>query len=293
MQVNAENIRNGALKKMTFAESMISKLAAGSVAGAVGVSICYPIDFAKTRLQKPMPGEPLYVGLLDVLKNVRARRGVVGWYDGLRANLTGVIPEKGLKLAVFDVARDSLKQPDGTITQRAEATAAVIAAVAQVIVTTPMEIVKIRCQLSGRGALSVCKELGLKGMYKGYVSTLSRDVVFNIVFFPVQSHIKRKCITEDLSESKRLLFSFLAGITAGVLAAAISTPVDVIKTRLQAGDKGNMATVARKIIKTEGTSSLFLGLLPRVTAIAPLFGIAICVYDVQKRFLQKYGYDVP
>eukprot|EP01064_Diplonema_japonicum_P008151 TRINITY_DN1565_c0_g2_i1.p1 TRINITY_DN1565_c0_g2~~TRINITY_DN1565_c0_g2_i1.p1 ORF type:complete len:325 (+),score=64.06 TRINITY_DN1565_c0_g2_i1:55-975(+) len=281
------------LQKMTFVQEVGSKMFAGSVAGVVGVTSCYPIDFAKTRLQKPLPGEPPYLGLADVLKKVKAKHGAAGWYNGLRPNLTGIIPEKGLKLAVFDLVRDHLRDANGKISFKSELTAAVSAAVAQVVITTPMEIVKIRCQLTGKTMLPVIRDLGLRGMYKGYVSTLSRDVCFNLIFFPMQSFLKGWSITAATPESRKLLYSFLSGITAGMFAASLSTPADVVKTRLQAGDSGSIASVTSNIIKNEGASALFLGLGPRVAAIAPLFGIAICVYDVQKRLLLNLGYDVP
>eukprot|EP01059_Diplonema_ambulator_P034443 TRINITY_DN771_c0_g6_i1.p1 TRINITY_DN771_c0_g6~~TRINITY_DN771_c0_g6_i1.p1 ORF type:complete len:311 (+),score=75.38 TRINITY_DN771_c0_g6_i1:52-933(+) len=281
------------LQKMTFVEEVGAKMFAGSVAGVVGVSACYPIDFAKTRLQKPPKDGPPFTGLVDVLRRTKARHGVGGWYSGLRPNLTGIIPEKGLKLAVFDIVRDNLRGADGSISFKAELTSAISAAVAQVVVTTPMEIVKIRCQLSGNTMFPVIRELGLRGLYKGYLSTLTRDVCFNLIFFPLQSHMKATLIRPTDHESRKLFCSFLAGISAGVLAACMSTPADVVKTRLQAGDPGNMASIFTGIIKNEGPSALFLGAGPRMAAIAPLFGIAICVYDVQKRMLLKIGYDVP
>ena len=281
------------LRKLTFAQQLGTKLFAGSVAGVVGVSLCYPIDFAKTRLQKKMPGEPAYSGIVHVLRHTRSNAGVAGWYNGLRPNLAGIIPEKGLKLAIFDVVRDQLRGADGRVSEKAELTAAVSAAVAQVVITTPMEIVKIRCQLTGKSMMSVAQELGVRGLYKGYVSTLSRDVCFNLLFFPTQSKLKARLIKPGQSQAEKTFYSFLGGITGGVLAASASTPFDVVKTRLQAGEAGSIPAVTRAIIEKEGASALFLGVVPRCAAIAPLFGIAICVFDLQKRFLLSRGFDVP
>eukprot|EP00659_Diplonema_papillatum_P012287 gene12287-18993_t len=281
------------LKKLTFSQEIAAKLFAGSIAGVTGVSLCYPLDFAKTRLQKPMPGEPKYGGMFEVLSVTRAKHGMGGWYKGLPSNLTGIIPEKGLKLAVNDIVRDALRDSQGKVHLRGEVVAAVSAAVAQVLVTTPMEIVKIRCQLSGSKMWPIIRQLGLRGMYKGYVSTLTRDVWFNLLFFPLQSKLKAAAVTPQTPEAYRFFYSFACGIFAGMVAASLSTPMDVVKTRLQAGDAGNMVSVASGIVSTQGPSALFLGWQPRVCAIAPLFGIAICVFDLQKRYLVQQGYDVP
>eukprot|EP01065_Artemidia_motanka_P013052 TRINITY_DN1719_c1_g4_i2.p2 TRINITY_DN1719_c1_g4~~TRINITY_DN1719_c1_g4_i2.p2 ORF type:complete len:312 (+),score=104.48 TRINITY_DN1719_c1_g4_i2:66-938(+) len=286
-------VASTARRKLTPGEDLAAKLVAGSVAGVIGVSACYPVDFSKTRLQRH-PGE--YSGIVDVLRKVHARGGVTGWYDGLRPNLAGIIPEKGIKLAVFDFLRDRLRSDDGTVPLSAEVRAAVGAAVAQVVVTTPMELVKIRCQLTGKGAFEVMRELGMRGMYKGYFPTLSRDCWFNLWFFPLQAQWKARWIEETDSASVKLGKSFVAGICSGMVGAAISTPFDVVKTRMQAATKaetGGMMAAASRVYTKEGIGAFFLGWKPRVYAIAPLFGVAIAVYDLQKRWLISMGFDMP
>jgi len=68
-----------------------------------------------------------------------------------------------------------------------------LAGACQIVVTTPMEITKIRMQMyvpkpgeqvSQMAVLSnLVKEMGLRGMYTGTVSTFMRDVPFSIVYF--------------------------------------------------------------------------------------------------------------
>jgi len=279
-------------RRLTPLEELGTKLAAGSVAGVIGVSTCYPLDFAKTRLQSQV-GK--YTGMTDVFRKVHAKRGVAGLYYGLRPNLAGIIPEKGLKLAVFDFMRMQLRNKDGSVPLRSEMIAAVTAAVAQVLVTTPMELIKIRVQLTGNSSLSVIRELGIRGIYKGYVPTLSRDIWFNVWFFPLQAQWKARWIKETDSAQTALGKSFIAGICSGMLAAYISTPFDVIKTRMQGGatqQRAGMREASLQIYRKEGWRAFFLGANLRVYAIAPLFGIAIAVYDVQKRWLQSLGFDL-
>mmetsp|Transcript_13373 Transcript_13373/g.53238 ORF Transcript_13373/g.53238 Transcript_13373/m.53238 type:complete len:158 (+) Transcript_13373:119-592(+) len=155
-----------------------------------------------------------------------------------------------------------------------------------------MEIVKIRCQLTGANPLSVISQLGFRGCFQGYVPTLTRDVWFSLLFFPMQAKLKEYLIKPEDSGGEKTFKSFVGGITAGVIASGLSTPVDVIKTRTQAGD-GSMATVLRNTIKNEGYGALWKGLGPRMIAIGPLFGIAVMIYDVQKRLLRSMGYYVP
>lgn len=67
----------------------------------------------------------------------------------------------------------------------------------QVIFTNPLEIVKIRLQVAGEiaggskvRALSVVKDLGLLGLYKGARACLLRDVPFSAIYFPTYAHTK-------------------------------------------------------------------------------------------------------
>lgn len=268
------------------------KLAAGAVAGIIGVSATFPLDFAKTRLQKQVVIE--YTGIIDCLSKVHKKEGFSGWYSGIRPNLTGIIPEKAVKLACADQFRDLLRDANGNVSVLAELTAGAGAGFCQVVITTPMEIVKIRCQLTGASMWSVVSELGLRGLYKGYVPTLTRDVWFSALFFPLQAKMKEAMIHPNDSPGDKTIKSFIAGITAGSVASGLSTPVDVIKTRIQGGGGSEgMAAVMANLIKNEGYGALWKGFKPRMIAIGPLFGIAIMIYDLQKRFLRSQGYQVP
>jgi len=265
-------------------------LCAGAIAGVIGVSLTFPLDFSKTRLQKQTTAE--YRGIFDCLMKVYRAQGVKAWYNGMRANLIGIIPEKAIKLACNDQFRELLRdKKTGTVSLGGELLAGAGAGFCQVVVTTPMEIVKIRGQLTGASISQVFADLGFFGLYRGYTPTLLRDVLFSVVFFPLQAKMKQSWMKNDDSETTKLGKSFVCGITAGGLGAGIATPLDVIKTRIQAGVPGGILGVFSTTVKNEGYSALWKGLGPRVIAIGPLFGIAIMIYDVQKRFVRYLGYD--
>jgi solute carrier family 25 aspartate/glutamate transporter 12/13 len=112
------------------------------------------------------------------------------------------------------------------------------AGASQVVFTNPLEIVKIRLQVAGEiassskiGALTVVKELGLFGLYKGAKACFLRDVPFSAIYFPMYAHMKAK-LADDNGYNHPLSLLF-AGAISGVPAASLVTPADVIKTRLQ------------------------------------------------------------
>uniref|UniRef100_A0A8D2LRS6 Uncharacterized protein n=2 Tax=Varanus komodoensis TaxID=61221 RepID=A0A8D2LRS6_VARKO len=147
------------------------------------------------------------------------------------------------------------------------------AGMCQVVVTSPMEMLKIQLQDAGRlaahqqnalgqdgaaaassrlppghsppsnrpSAIVIARDLlrtqGLAGLYKGLGATLLRDVPFSIIYFPLFANIN-KLGQESSEEKASFLHSFLSGCGAGSVAAVAVTPLDVLKTRIQTLKKG-------------------------------------------------------
>ncbi|XP_043944123.1 mitochondrial glutamate carrier 2 [Protopterus annectens] len=125
------------------------KLINGGIAGFVGVTCVFPIDLAKTRLQNQQ-GQRIYKGMLDCLIKTIRSDGYFGMYRGAAVNLTLVTPEKAIKLAANDLFRQMLSSDRNSLTIFKEMLAGCGAGMCQVIITTPMEMLKIQLQDAGR-----------------------------------------------------------------------------------------------------------------------------------------------
>ncbi|KAM9191540.1 mitochondrial glutamate carrier 1 isoform 4-T4 [Mergus octosetaceus] len=193
-------------------------------------------------------------------------------YRGAAVNLTLVTPEKAIKLAANDFFRHHLSKDGKKLTLLREMLAGCGAGTCQVIVTTPMEMLKIQLQDAGRiaaqkklmaaqaqlssssaagaaepvvearpTATQITRELlrskGIAGLYKGLGATLLRDVPFSIVYFPLFANLN-KLGQKDPSVKAPFYVSFLSGCVAGSTAAVAVNPCDVIKTRLQSLQRG-------------------------------------------------------
>lgn len=80
----------------------------GSMAGAFGAFMVYPIDLVKTRMQNQrsvQPGQQLYNNSIDCARKVIRNEGALGLYSGVLPQLIGVAPEKAIKLTVNDLVR--------------------------------------------------------------------------------------------------------------------------------------------------------------------------------------------
>lgn len=254
--------------------SLPAKLINGGVAGLIGVTCVFPIDLAKTRLQNQQNGQRMYTSMSDCLIKTIRSEGYFGMYRGAAVNLTLVTPEKAIKLAANDFFRHHLSKDGQKLTLLREMLAGCGAGTCQVIVTTPMEMLKIQLQDAGRiaaqkkilaaqaqlstqgggtqpaveapaaprpTATQLTRDLlqsrGIAGLYKGLGATLLRDVPFSIVYFPLFANLNQ--LGQSASEEKSPFYvSFLAGCVAGSTAAVAVNPCDVVKTRLQSLQRG-------------------------------------------------------
>ncbi|KAG2465073.1 CMC2 protein, partial [Polypterus senegalus] len=195
-------------------------------------------------------------------------------HNSLLPQLLGVAPEKAIKLT---------------------------AGGSQVIFTNPLEIVKIRLQVAGEittgprvSALSVLRDLGFFGLYKGAKACFLRDIPFSAIYFPCYAHTKAALADENGHIGPGSLL--LAGALAGMPAASLVTPADVIKTRLQVAARAGQTTYSgvidcfRKILREEGPRALWKGATARVFRSSPQFGVTLLTYELlQKWFYVDFG----
>ncbi|KAJ5709583.1 hypothetical protein N7493_009874 [Penicillium malachiteum] len=284
--------------------------ALGSIAGAFGAFMVYPIDLVKTRMQNQRsnrPGERLYNNSIDCARKVIRNEGFTGLYSGVIPQLIGVAPEKAIKLTVNDLVRGAFTDKD---TQRIKLPHEILAGGAaggcQVVFTNPLEIVKIRLQVQGeiaknvegaprRSALWIVKNLGLVGLYKGASACLLRDVPFSAIYFPTYAHLKSDFFGETATNKLGVVQLLTAGAIAGMPAAYLTTPCDVIKTRLQVeARKGDtkytgLRHCATTIWKEEGLKAFFKGGPARILRSSPQFGFTLAAYEVLQKALPLPG----
>lgn len=288
---------------------LVPKIVNGGIAGIIGVSVVFPLDLVKTRLQNQQigpNGERQYSSMFDCFRKTYKAEGYFGMYRGSAVNILLITPEKAIKLTANDFFRHHLSPGEGKkLPLVREMSAGGLAGLCQIIITTPMELLKIQLQDAGRVAsqasacgqvvpkvsatqitLELLRTKGVFGLYRGIGATAVRDVSFSIVYFPLFAHLnalgpRRK----DGSGEAVFWCSFLAGCAAGSIAALVVNPFDVVKTRLQLLKKAEgeatyngISDAIIKILRNEGPTAFFKGGACRMIVIAPLFGIAQMVY---------------
>lgn len=141
-------------------------------------------------------------------------------------------------------------------------------------IRVPYEVVKMRAQTSSVSlkTLGLFKTIfaseGVPGLYRGYVSTVSREIPFSVIQYPIWERL-RQSHKNYHGQPVTPLQSAFYGSLAGGIAAFITTPLDVAKTRIMLADKsdklasGYVSVALRQIYIEKGILGLFAGALPR------------------------------
>lgn len=148
--------------------------------------------------------------------------------------------------------------------------------VAACAVRVPTEVVKQRAQAlqseSSLGALRYIlaqrAQIGARGvwmeMYRGWSITVMREVPFTVIQFPLWEGLKewrrRKTGREGISAVESGLF----GSMSGAVAAGVTTPLDVLKTRMMLSrEKIPVGVLLVRILRDSGPRAFFAGMGPR------------------------------
>ncbi|KAK7078512.1 hypothetical protein SK128_001116, partial [Halocaridina rubra] len=156
---------------------------AGGFAGtAVDVAL-FPLDTLKTRLQSE--------------KGFKSSGGFKGIYSGLGPAALASAPTA----AVFFCTYEGVKQVLGArVTEAYQPVVHMIAAsageVTACIIRVPMEVVKQRRQAQlYQSSIQVVRDTlkyeGIRGLYRGYFSTVTREIPFSLIQFPLWELFKK------------------------------------------------------------------------------------------------------
>jgi solute carrier family 25 (mitochondrial aspartate/glutamate transporter), member 12/13 len=290
--------------------SLPRKIIYSGLSGAIATTCIYPIDITKTKLmnQKGVGAAREFEGPVDCFKKILQREGFRGLYRGWPPNVLFVMPEKAIKLTANDFFRSQFTamRANKDLPLGLEMLAGGLAGFCQVIMTNPMELLKIQGATMQEKLKSgelkeklsytqLCRNLKISGLYTGVAATLLRDVPFSMIYFSLYAQTKRMLTEGNTASNGSVgLKALAAGAIAGTAAAAVTCPVDVIKTRVHASATPIAALSASEffsreltlirdhtssILQKEGAGAFFKGIVPRCAIISPLFAITMSCYE--------------
>ncbi|KAF2094862.1 mitochondrial carrier [Rhizodiscina lignyota] len=273
----------------------LRSLLAGALAGTTVDLSLYPIDTLKTRLQSRV--------------GFTAAGGFNGIYKGIGSAFIGSAPGAALFFVTYDSTKRFLLAPrspggiesivggavgrrDGFIASEpfAHMLAASLGEIAACAVRVPTEVIKQRAQaVQHPSSLSALQHIlaqrhthGISAvwreLYRGWSITIMREVPFTVIQFPLWEALKQWRMRQTakggvrsrpISKEVPALESAAFGSIAGAIAAGVTTPLDVLKTRMMLStERRAMIPLLREILRESGARAFFAGIGPRVAWIS-------------------------
>jgi len=211
--------------------------------------------------------------------------GFRGIYRGIGASAIGSAPGASLFFSVYEKCKPIImdfQTNHGLFVEYpflSHMVAACTGETAACLVRVPTEVLKTNMQANVlpqqnlRQTFQLILQQNKKsifgGLYRGFGTTLMREIPFAFVQFPIYEYLKTK-ITKYQRYDVSPLQAATCGSFGGSIAAALTTPLDVIKTRLMLGkDKHGVfykgpKDVFTRSLKEEGYQVFWKGIQPRV-----------------------------
>jgi len=180
-----------------FWKSFAVKLSSGGLAGAIANTICYPFDFARTRLASDLgSGKGQFNGIFDCIATTVRNQGLTGLYTGWSVTVMGAFVYRAGQLGCFKQIQDLNPYAKDKGTLGAVSSFAAVTTARTIIMpfNYPFDTVRRRMMLESekpkekklyKGSFDcffkVLRNEGVKGMYKGMIPELFRGVGGSLV----------------------------------------------------------------------------------------------------------------
>ncbi|SCU81974.1 LADA_0C02190g1_1 [Lachancea dasiensis] len=296
---------------------------AGGIGGAIGDSVMHSLDTVKTR-QQGAPNTAKYKHMLSAYKTIFVEEGIrKGLYGGYSAAMMGSLPSAAIFFGTYEFLKRKMIDDWAVNETVSHLTAGLGGDLVSSVVYVPSEVLKTRLQLQGRlnnphfhsgysyrsfrdALMTVVRTEGWQTLFFGYKATLSRDLPFSAFQFAFYEKFRQWAFRlESKSHGQDLsVFSELGtGAAAGGLAGILTTPLDVIKTRIQTQRPSSKSMDGQQVIRienslvkglgavyrSEGALGFFSGVGPRFIWASVQSSIMLLLYQVTLKSLDRYA----
>ena len=279
-------------------------------AGAVGAvatfecALVYPFDLVKTRQQaSPVSaGSAMHRSTLRYLGHVVRTDGVRSLYRGFGWQAIGGFPAEVSFYGAYTVIKDGMLLTEAGAAHPAAVyvAAGALADAASMLLWVPANLISQRLQVQGvatayGGASTmsgwqlvgrILETEGAAGLWRGLGATIALHTPAAAMWWLSYEEAKARLgRLGGRDPDQSVLVQSQAGALAGAVSAAVTTPLDVLKTRVQCAPKQRAFVLHLSDVVREagGVQGLFRGFLPRVLAAMPRSVVSLVGYEYALR----------
>ncbi|KAL2290115.1 hypothetical protein FJTKL_00614 [Diaporthe vaccinii] len=256
----------------------------GGSASSMAACVTHPLDLVKVRLQ--MRSGDMPKSMLGTFRYIIRSNGILGLYNGLSASLLRQLTYSTVRFGIYEELKNRMtqknggKQPSFPVLVALSSGAGFIGGISG----NAADICNIRMQHDTAlapeqrrnykhaldGMLRMAREEGLMSWFRGVLPNSMRAAAMTASQLASYDTFKRLLIGYT-PMSDNLGTHFTASFLAGVAAATVTSPIDVIKTRImsQSGKSVGIGTLLKDITAAEGLGWMFKGWVPSFLRLGP------------------------
>jgi dicarboxylate transporter 10 len=274
----------------------------GGSSSSMAACVTHPLDLVKVRLQMRTANAPK--SMSGTFMHILRTAGPAGLYSGISASLLRQITYSTVRFGVYEelkaraatTATTTTTLPDGTVTTStapAQAPFPVLVALAAAsgflggISGNVADVLNVRMQHDAAlpphrrrnyrhaldGWVRMTRDEGVRGWFRGWWPNSVRAAAMTASQLASYDVAKRALVDAAGMRPDALATHFGASFLAGIVAATVTNPVDVVKTRVMnasAADKGaRVVGVVGDLYRADGVRWMFRGWVPSFLRLGP------------------------
>lgn len=267
----------------------------------------HPIDLVKVRLMMDLKrgggDNPIKVAV-----NIVKEDGLKGLYKGLSASLLRQATYSMTRFGVYGPVKDMISGDDKTPSAWKKLLSGMIAGAIGAIVGNPADLTMVRMQADGKapvherynytsvgnGLKRIVQEEGVLNLWRGSTPTIVRAMLVTAAQLGAYDQFKYMLLHQFKLFDDNLALHIVASFGAGFVAAVVTNPVDVVKTRIMNQGRSGASTNAAAanptryrgmihcfatIAAQEGFTGFYKGFVPNFMRLGPQTIMTFIFYE--------------
>lgn len=296
----------------------IATFVGASAAGAMETIAFYPpealsrrLQVNKTKLYTPGTGTGLFflnlkTAIFGSAGKIGFVRGMLDLYSGVGIGIVYKIAQRGYKIGGQKIIEQEMDQYcgpafNGWFGQRMArlmlaGTSGMVVGMFEAPLLIWLDAIKVRYQtnkdsVSGKGILSILNEERAR-LYNGIGWTMARNAVGSWTLFGTKTYMEEYICRPRQTNSDASLSipeRIFSASTAAIASVLSSSPMDVVKTRIQSGKENGKSgfKIATDMVCHEGVSSFFKGAVAKSAATVPRLTFALVAADGLAKWITR------
>ncbi|KAK3271506.1 hypothetical protein CYMTET_20149 [Cymbomonas tetramitiformis] len=276
-------------------------LVAGAVAGAISRTATAPMEVLRLRM---MVGGNSQGGLSAHVSKLwceaKATRGVV-FFAGNGANVARSTPQKSIDFVTFAAYKSAFRQLSILPNESVQTLAAgALAGATSCLVLYPLEVARSRLIMQTgdkvsagvfKTILEIQRKEGRRALYMGLKPSLLGIIPEAAIAYGCSDLLKQAYgkLAQVPADEIGVIPAMYCGMLSAFTGQAVAYPLEVIAKRMQCQGcsvaERTVVGAARNILREEGVTALYRGIIPASVKVLPMAMVSFGVYEVMTQLL--------